>query len=467
MKFVFLGLLLGALPALADPLILPESERDSLHLAVYEQDRGLVEDSRWVDASKGEKTIEFESVSNFIIPESVQVDFKEGSVLEQNYKYDVLSREALLRYLTGETVGVLRTNPQTGEVFAEKGILLASSERYHPLVKIKDRIESPSADKIVFYDIPKGLKEKPTLSFKTDIQTSALRVPFKITYLTQGLSFDTNYVGQLAKDDKSLILSGDVSIYNNTDTPFKKAKISLVSGKVHFSSPSLNSRMVVREMDVKESRGFESRAPVLEKISDYTVYHLQGEQTLLPMEKKQISLFKNKEIPVQKFYRYENLVSTYPQTTFRQKENQNPEMVLLFKNEKIGQATLPKGKLRLYQKKKGTSLFIGEDTLQALALGQEGKINFGTSVDVYAEAKRTSFQQIGKNFYELSFEITLHNTKESSVQVEVRQFIPYSWKIGAESLTSKKVDANTVEWEVSLLKKETKTLTFKIEIQKK
>src|SRR5262245_14003269 len=86
-------------------------ERSEVGLTIYSGGFGLVRETRALSLAKGKSELEFAGVAETIQPETVLIDPLGGAslrVLEQNYRYDLLSPEKLLEKYVGRPVKVLR-----------------------------------------------------------------------------------------------------------------------------------------------------------------------------------------------------------------------------------------------------------------------------------------------------------------------------------------------------------------------
>ncbi len=83
---------------------------------------------------------------------------------------------------------------------------------------------------------------------------------------------------------------------------------------------------------------------------------------------------------------------------------------------------LPAGNLRVYQKdSKGGVLFIGEDHIDHTPKDETVTVYIGNAFDVIAERKQTDYQKIDNRTWEMEFEITLRNHKDSPITVQVKR----------------------------------------------
>ena len=61
----------------------------------------------------------------------------------------------------------------------------------------------------------------------------------ELTYLSGGLSWQADYVAELAADDASLDLNGWVTLTNRSGTAYRNAKLQLMAGEVNRGAPDL------------------------------------------------------------------------------------------------------------------------------------------------------------------------------------------------------------------------------------
>ena len=66
--------------------------------------------------------------------------------------------------------------------------------------------------------------------------------------------------------------------------------------------------------------------------------------------------------------------------------------------------------------------------------------------DVYAQARVKNSKAIDKHHIQKELEITLHNSKATSVQLRVIQEVYGKWRMISESEKSTRPQADTVQW---------------------
>src|SRR3546814_438109 len=163
-----LAVLSAALPlhaAGAQDLPLSAESRRSLVLTVYNQNLGLVSETRRVDLPAGETLLAIEDVSGLLQPETVLLAAPGLRILEQSLAADLLTPERLLEASLGETVQFIRSHPETGVDMVQEARVLSLAGGV--VLPIGDRIEINPPGRIAFTGLPAGLRSKPTLDRKS------------------------------------------------------------------------------------------------------------------------------------------------------------------------------------------------------------------------------------------------------------------------------------------------------------
>ncbi len=446
MKQIWLASCLTALSLFATTVssetVVPEKGQN-LNVTIYNADRALIRDRRFVALSQGPQTISFAGVSDRLIPESALVEAADTRVLEQNFNYDVLSYDSLMAKSVGQSVMLEKTNPATGLVTTREATLL-SYNNGQGVFKVGDFIEANDSGRVLFDKIPQNLRAKPTLSLRLDTPKNAER-EVTLSYLSAGLSWEANYVGALSADDTRLRLNGFVTLTNDTGTPFHAAKVALVAGDVHLVNPfpaAPRFRVKTALMNTMDAAG--SIAP--ESVGDYHLYTLPGQTDILSRQTKQVAFLTVKEIGVSKTYEFSD-----PFSRGTEVKGLKPEIFFSFVNDKTVDQPLPKGVVRLYKENKaGEALFVGEDRLNHTARGQTVRLNVGQAFDISADAVEKSRVKLSKNAWESAYEMTIKNGADTPAVVTLAQTFGKNFKIISESAPSTARSATTRVWEVTV-----------------
>ena len=123
LRVVGLTAFLAAFPDAASaqaptPMQSTADDRREITITVYNQNFGLVREVRDLRLGSGRVGLEFGDVASQIQAETVHIRTLGGdalSILEQNYRYDLLNPQKLLEKYVGRMVKIYRYNSATGQ----------------------------------------------------------------------------------------------------------------------------------------------------------------------------------------------------------------------------------------------------------------------------------------------------------------------------------------------------------------
>jgi len=428
-----------------------------LAVTIYNQDLALVRETRQVEFPKGVGEIRFVDVAARIIPTSVHFASKQASLLEQNYEYDLVSADKLLQKYIDQRVDL---TAQDDKQFT--GVLLSSAGDI-VIRELDGSIRSLNRAQVVnvhFPDLPAGLITRPTLVWLVNGKGS--QGAAEISYLTNGMSWEAEYVAVTDADDKALSLTGWVNIANNSGAAYKEAKIKLMAGDVNILQDEGRGRYGIRaeRMMAMADAGVEPQFKE-EAFYEYHLYTLQRPSTLGNNQVKQISLFPTADVKsVKKEYRFA------PSGYDWRQEKDKIKVTLEFENKEANELgiPLPKGKVRVYKASKdGGMEFIGEDRIDHTAREEKVRISTGNAFDIVGERKQTDAKRGGAEY---AVEIKLRNRKKETVEVIVAENIWGDWTMLEATPGWEKKSANLIEWKVPVKPDEEKALTYRVLINR-
>jgi hypothetical protein len=127
---------------------------------------------------------------------------------------------------------------------------------------------------------------------------------------------------------------------------------------------------------------------------------------------------------------------------------------------------LPKGKIRVYKRDgdKGDIEFIGEDQIDHTPKDEKVTLYVGDAFDIVGEKTVTDRKQ-EQRWRQESIVIDLRNHKDQDATIIVREHLGGSgqWSITAKSQDYKKVDADTIEFEVPVSKNGKAQVTYTVD----
>tara|TARA_R110002073_G_scaffold118918_1_gene258768 strand:+ start:700331 stop:701830 length:1500 start_codon:yes stop_codon:yes gene_type:complete len=431
----------------------------------------IIKQQRDLDIEQGISDITFSGVAALLDPTTVMfeslTDPDGTSVLEQDYRFDLLSMDKMLeRYIDKEII------------WGGQSVKLLSVSAGGMLIQRENgEIEFQQGyGGVRFPSMAEGLILKPTLNWMVESQAGGEQ-DTRISYQTSGITWwaDYNIVYQDGEDANhgTLDLGAWVSILNQSGGTYEDATLKLVAGDVNRAgggggqSPFSGGERMYAMADA--APGFEEKS-----FFEYHLYTLGRTTTIPDRSTKQIELFEAaKNIPVEKKLLYDgsNMYMNYggrqDGQSFGVTSNAKVEVFLAFENKKehgIG-IPLPSGRIRVSKldQADGSFEFIGEDTIDHTPKDEEVMIKLGNAFDVVGERRQTSFTR-GKNWMIESFEIKIRNHKDQPVEVQVQEHL-YRWtnaKVSNISHTHEMLDARTMHIPVMVEKDGETIVTYTV-----
>jgi hypothetical protein len=419
------------------------ADRTELGITVYSGGFGLVRETRALPLAKGRSELEFAGVAETIQPETVEVHALGSAnlrVLEQNYRYDLLSPEKLLEKYIGKNVRVLRWSESKGRDEERDAVVLTAGPQ--PILRVGDEITWAFPGRISFPEIPKNLIARPSLVWL--LESAAEKPKVEVSYLASSLGWKADYVLLVDAADSSGDFNGWVTLDNKSGAAFENAKLQLVAGDVHRVMPErFPQSLAKRGMVTAEAAAPQFRE---EGLFEYHLYTLERPATLLENETKQIALLEANDVKLQK-----RLVLRGESMWFHSQIGDGPtpskiSVSLEFENktaEHLGMP-LPKGIIRVYKRDTaGATQFIGEDQIDHTPRDEKVRVRVGDAFDVVGERRQMDFKVISSCRSESAWQIDLRNHKDAKVDVDVIEPADGDWEIVSSSQKAVKEDAHT------------------------
>jgi hypothetical protein len=420
-------------------------------ITVYNQGLGLVREIRSLELERGIQAYAYDGVAGQMVPTSVRFNASGIDILEQNFEYDLVNNEALMKKYLGQTIDVvLKDEVITGRLLSTQGGIIVQEDGGGVRMIRTNVIQTYR-----FPELPDGLMIRPSLRWLLNSERSG-NVDAELAYLTRGLDWEANYIAVVNEDDDGLELSGWVQMTNESGTDYLDAKLKLMAGDVQFmtgrpQAPGRGYADAMYAMD-EASKGFEEKS-----FFEYHLYTLPRRVDILDKQVKQIRLIEPADTDVEKKYIYSPM------------NGNDVHVKLEFTNseaEGLGMP-LPAGLVRMYKidPDDNTMQLIGEDRIDHTPRDEDVSLKTGNSFDVVAERRRMNTDRIGPTTRQDDYEVELRNRKDEDIEVIVREHFGGDWTIMMESLAGTKIDANRYEWIVPVKAGEEVTLTYKVRYQ--
>lgn len=455
-------------------LALPAS---ALEVTVYNSNLGLVKETRPFTLKNGVNSVQVVDVAAQIDPTSVHFKSLTApdavTVLEQDFRYDLISQEKILQRYLGREIELQRYGRDGDKKELIKGTLLSSAGG--KVMKVGDKLVLNPQGEAILPELPEGLLTKPTLMWLLNARKSGEHQG-EISYLTGGMSWNADYVLVIDKDDAKADLNAWVTVANNSGATYKDAKLKLVAGDVHRApAPQTRGRMnyAAKAMLMEADAGGMSEKSFFE----YHLYSLGRLTTLAENSSKQVEMASAAGVPVRKLFTYDGVEgvqwnyfgdSAIWDPNYGLGGGKKVDVHFEFDNKKsegLG-IPLPKGRVRVYKKDDDGSLQLaGEDAIDHTPKDEKVRVKMGEAFDIVGERKRTDYKSDlkGRRFEE-TFEIKVRNHKDSAATVTVVEHLYRwtNWKIADASAKWVKRDAQTVEFPVTVAKDGEAVVTYTV-----
>ena len=444
----------------------PAAAEEGVSLTVYNQNFAVVKEVRTLDLAGKTATVQFQDVAKQI--DATSVHFKsltdpEGTaVLEQNYEFDLVSADKLLDKYIDKTLtvvtkqgksydGVLQSfDPQQLVLKGKAGLVM---------VQRPDNVQN-----IEFGALPEGLLTRPTLVWKVATEKPGKHLA-QVTYQTQGMGWSADYSAVINAPDTQMDLSGWVTLTNQCGAGFKDARVKLIAGDVRRVQPP-PVPMPPQAMLARKAGAAADRGGFVEKtFFEYHMYTLGRRTTVNENQVKQVELLTAAEVPVKKRYVFEP-GGRYWHPRYGRSNEYKVNVFVEFKNskdQKLGMP-LPKGKVRVYKRDAadGDLEFVGEDQIDHTPKDEELKLYVGDAFDIVGEQTVTDRKQ-GDRWRQESVKAEIRNHKDEDIQVLVREKLQGGqWEVQQKSQEFKKVDADTIEFELPVAKNGKAEVTYTV-----
>jgi hypothetical protein len=475
----------------------PADNSNQPALTIYNQNFFVAREYVPLDLRPGVNRAEFAGIASHLEPDSVILRDPAGralQVLEQNYRNDPISQELLLSFYEGKTIDFLvPTHAQPNQII--KGKVVRSG--YIPSTYYAQNYQQPSftqpiieVDGVLRFGLP-GQPLFPALSGDSILKPTLrwlLRTDdpgqfdAEISYVAGGMSWQADYNLVVSDNPKGktdlLDMVGWITMHNQSGKAFENANIKLMAGDVNKLQPaSVAGRMYAAEAKAVMN---DAAAPVVHEKSfdEFHLYTLARPTTLHDQETKQVEFVRSTGIHALRLFVYDGAqVQQYGYSNMEQiRQDQsygtasNPKVWVMeeFKNADVNHLgiPLPKGKLRFYRRDTDGHLeFVGENMIDHTPKDETIRVFTGNSFDVVGERKRTNIRvDSAHNWLDESFEIRVRNHKKEAVNVRVVEHLYRwtNWKLMEQSHESHKMDAQTVEFPVTIAPDGKEVVTYTV-----
>jgi hypothetical protein len=470
-------------------------ESNGTALTIYNQNFAVVRSSLFLDVKPGLNNVRFAGATAFLEPDSVVLRDPRGerrlTILEQSYRNDPISQEYLLELNVGQTIEFERWHEGKLQRFAGRVVrsgyasppvmwngqyLPQVASASQPIIEVDGRLHFGLPGTPVFSSLGSDTILKPRLDWLLHADAAA-RFPAEVSYITGGMRWKADY-NIVAPEKGDLVdIVGWVTIDNRSGKQFEDARIKLLAGDVH-KIQRMDARAAYKMAAAMEARDAVAPQVTTKAFDEYHLYYLPRPLTLRDRETKQVEFVRASGVRAERLYVYDgaqlfqyagwNMESIRNNPEYGTQSNKKVWVMREFVNSKknnLGMA-LPAGNLRFYRRDDdGQMEFTGENLLAHTPEDETVRVYTGDSFDLVGERKRTDFKvDHNADWADESFEIRLRNHKAEPVEIRVVEHLYRwtNWKLTAASHKWKKLDAQTIEYRVTVPAKGERVVTYTV-----
>lgn len=454
-------------PAATAHSVSTAEDRKTVSITVYNQNFGLVREVRELKAlGNGKVELEFRDVAANIQPETVSIKSVGAgaglSVLEQNYRYDLLTPQTLLEKFVGKRVRAYRYHEQTGKEDAVDAELL--SVEGGQVLRFNNEITFGYPARLAFPEVPDNLIAKPTLVWLVD--SAAAKQTVEVTYLTQNLNWSADYVLVVDETEKKADLNGWVTLVNQSGASYKNAELKLVAGEVNRVESDEDAAprgYAIAKSAIADAPQFQEQG-----LFEYHLYSLQRPTNVLQNEQKQVNLLSAAGIGVSKKFIFFGVQDWFRIESSELRSSKTVGVYLDIQNSQQNHLgmPLPKGTLRVYKAdKSGAKQFVGEDRIDHTPRDEKLRVKMGDAFDVVGERKQIEWHELGTCASESSWEVEIRNHKDTAIEVEDNEPVGGDWTMISSSQAAEKKDANTFIFTIKVPAQGKTKVNYKIRVK--
>src|SRR5580692_2086603 len=249
------------------------NDQTDLNITVYNSNIALVRDVRNLTLPSGAFRLKFMDIAATVNPATVHfrslTDPEKLGVIEQNYEYDLLEPAKLLHKYVGKEITLVRSYQDNGTTKREEIKATLLSDNNGQVWKIgNDIVTGGYAQSYRFPEVPANLYDHPTLLMSLE-NSGAQKQQIETSYLANSLSWNSDYVLTVNRDDKAADLDGWVTLSNNSGTAFHNARLQLVAGDLNRVATD-----VLRDLPVMARSEMKAAAPAQFQQENFSEYHL-------------------------------------------------------------------------------------------------------------------------------------------------------------------------------------------------
>ncbi len=466
-------------------------------LTIYNQNFAVIRQALDLDLKPGINEVRFADTTAYLEPDSVMLRDPLGRrqlrIYEQNFRNDPVSQELLLSLYEGKTIDFRVANDKivSGRIIRSgyarrlydprnvySGQYVQSGSGNQPIIEVDGHLQFGLPGQPLFPALTSDTILKPTLHWQlAGDKPGPLQA--ELSYISGGFRWEADYNLVAPEAGDVIDLIGWVTMDNLSGKTFEHARVRLMAGDVNKIAPQALAMGASKAM---LARADEALQPTVTERSfdEYHLYTLERAVTLRDHETKQVEFVRATGVRSQRLYVYDGANidwNRYRGWSFESIRNDpgygtqsNPKVWVMqeLKNSTanhLGMA-LPRGRMRFYRRDEdGRLQFTGENMIDHTPADETIRVYTGNAFDLVGERRRVNYQvDSAHNAIDESFEIKLRNHKKEAVEVRAVEHLYrcQNWRLMSKSHTYRKLDANQIEFPVTIPANGEVTITYAV-----
>src|SRR5437016_7426061 len=284
-------------------------------LTIYNQQFAVIRETIALDLKSGVNQVAFTGATAHLEPESVMLRDPSGRrvlrIVQQNYRADPVSLEALLKRYEGRTIEFQvrngdRVETVTGKIVRAGSLTGMTQPQWfitnqfqppqpgisQPVVEVAGKLRFELPGMPLFPGLGAGMILEPTLDWTIETDRAG-RLDAELAYVSGGFNWSADY-NIMQGDSNALEIIGWVTMANVSGKEFQNARVKLMAGDVNKIQRlgGVGDRATVFAM-AGAVGGIPGGPPVVEKTFDeYHLYTLQRPVTIHDKESKQVEFVR-------------------------------------------------------------------------------------------------------------------------------------------------------------------------------
>ncbi len=385
------------------------AQSNNASITLYKDGYGLVRQPLSVQLRVGSNLVTYPDLPDKVEASSVFLSMSEGDVVYQKYNRDLFDTFSYLKSSLGSAITVKTTGgkPVKGQ-----------------LVDVDNR------------------------SLEWTIQSESNgNAGGEIVYISGGFDWNANYRLVIDQDEKEGKLVSQAAVANNTDQDYVSASLELVEGELRRRRNGGRPLQMAARAQAAASSGLQ-----LEASGDFVLYSLPEPLTLPKNESVTVSLYSDRKVKLGRTYVFEN--------NERTKSDEPLAVEISFMNGgKNLDVPLPAGTFQIYHRTGDGVIFAGEDLLPQTAVGEGVTVVAGRAFNVLGKRTVMNYDRKKKS-EEASILLELKNHRKDKINVRVTEHIFGDWVIRDPSHDYRKVDAETIQFDLTLGGGSSESITY-------